>query len=227
VGYFEQALSALPHLPEQRHIREQAIDLRLALRSALVPIGDLGRILALLREAEALAVALDDPRRLGWVSHWLARQLYFGSAHDQAIAEFQRALALATAGGDAVQHALANQDLGTVYQAQGDYRRAIGCFEQTMAFLDGARRRERFGELVFPAAYTPAYLALCYAELGTFAEGRALAEEGLRIAETVDHPPRCPFHKFAASPAAARLYGLGGNKVRSNRWGRELNQARP
>ena len=38
---------------------------------------------------------------------------------------------------------------------------------------------------------------------------------------------RCPFHKFAASPAAARLYGRGGHKVRSNRWGRELNQARP
>ena len=38
---------------------------------------------------------------------------------------------------------------------------------------------------------------------------------------------RCPFHKFAASQAAARLYGLGGYKARSNRWGRELNQARP
>ena len=35
VGYFEQALSALPHLPETRDTREQAIDLRLALRSAL------------------------------------------------------------------------------------------------------------------------------------------------------------------------------------------------
>ena len=38
VGYFEQALSALPHLPEQRDTREQAIDLRLALRSALLPV---------------------------------------------------------------------------------------------------------------------------------------------------------------------------------------------
>src|SRR5262249_40525255 len=37
VGYFEQALSALPHLPETRDTREQAIDLRLALRSALWP----------------------------------------------------------------------------------------------------------------------------------------------------------------------------------------------
>ena len=38
VGYFEQALSALPHLPEQRHTLEQAIDLRLALRSALCAV---------------------------------------------------------------------------------------------------------------------------------------------------------------------------------------------
>lgn len=28
---------------------------------------------------------------------------------------------------------------------------------------------------------------------------------------------RCPFHKFAASQAAARLYGLGGYKARSKR----------
>ena len=73
VGYFEQALSALPHLPETRDTREQAIDLRLALRSALLPSGDFGRILAYLREAEALAAALDDPRRLGQVSLFLSR----------------------------------------------------------------------------------------------------------------------------------------------------------
>ena len=46
VGYFEQALSALPHRPEQRDTLEQAIDLRLALRSALLALGDFGRILA-------------------------------------------------------------------------------------------------------------------------------------------------------------------------------------
>ena len=72
VGYFEQALSALQHLPEKRDTREQAIDLRLALRSALLPSGDFGRILASLREAESLAAALDDPRRLGQVSLFLS-----------------------------------------------------------------------------------------------------------------------------------------------------------
>src|SRR4030095_12860091 len=72
VGYYEQALSVLPHLPEQRHTREQAIDLRLALRTALLPSGDFGRVLAYLREAEARAATLDDPRRLGQVSRFLS-----------------------------------------------------------------------------------------------------------------------------------------------------------
>jgi predicted ATPase len=70
VGYCEQALSALPHLPEQRQTREQAIDLRLALRAALWPSGDLERILAYLREAEAHGQAEEGcmcwPRRWRW-----------------------------------------------------------------------------------------------------------------------------------------------------------------
>ena len=112
VGYFEQALSALPHLPETRDTRAQAIDLRLALRSALQPSGDFGRILALLREAEALAEALDDPRRLGQVSRFLSNYFHIMGAHDQAIAAAQRALTLASAGGEVALQALANRYLG-------------------------------------------------------------------------------------------------------------------
>ena len=188
VGYFEQALSALPHLPEQRDTREQAIDLRLALRAALIPSGDLGRMLAYLREAETLAAALDDPRRLGQVSRFLALQYYFMGTHGQAIAAAQRALALATAGRDVVQQALANQYLGVAYQAQGNYRRAIDCFAQTVASLDGTRRYERFGEAFLPVVLSLAYLAWCHAELGMFTEDQAFGDEGLRIAEVVDHP---------------------------------------
>src|SRR4029450_2913369 len=105
--------------------------------------------------------------------------------YDQAIATAQRALALATADGEVVLHALANLSLGQAYHAQGDYRGAIDCCRQTMACLDGARRRERFGQVFLPAVQCQVRLAWCHAELGTFAEGRAFGEEGLRIAETV------------------------------------------
>ena len=187
VGSFEQALSALPHLPEQHDTNTQAIDLRLALRSALLPSGAFEHILVCLREAEALAAALDDHHRLGQVSIFLSNYFYNIGAPDQAVAAAQRALVLTTAGGEVVPHALANQHLGTAYLAQGDYRRAIDCYRQTVASLDGARRYERFGQTILPAVLSRAYLASCHAELGTFAEGSILGEEGLRIAEEIDH----------------------------------------
>jgi class 3 adenylate cyclase/tetratricopeptide (TPR) repeat protein len=187
VGYLEQALSALPHLPETHDTCEQAIDLRLALRTALQPSGDLRRILEALREAEALAAALDDPRRLGRISVFLTVHFHFMGAHDQAVAAGQRALGLATAGGDVVLQALANNYLGMAYQAQGDYQRAIDCLRQTVASLEGARRRERFGQVILPAVHSRTWLAWCHAELGMFAEGRALGHDGLRIAEAVTH----------------------------------------
>ena len=188
VESFEQALRALLHLPETRDTREQAIDLRLALRSALVPTGNVGRILATLREAEVLAAALDDVRRLAQVSLFLSYHFRSMGAYDQAIDAAQRALALVTAGGEGALQALANQFLGLAYRAQGDYRRAIDCLGQTVAFFDGARRHERFGQLILPAVVSRADLAGCHAELGMFAEGRVLGDEGLRIAEAVAHP---------------------------------------
>jgi tetratricopeptide (TPR) repeat protein len=188
VEYFEQALGALPHLPEQRDTREQAIDLRLAMRIALQPSGDWERLLAYLREAEALAVDLDDPRRLAQVSYFLSWHFFIMGVYDQAIAAAQCALALATVGGDVVQQALANYRLGIVYQAQDDYHRAADRLRQTVTSLDGARRHERFGQNFVPAVMARYWLAGCHAELGMFAEGRALGEEGLRIAEVVAHP---------------------------------------
>src|SRR4030095_10645396 len=83
-AYFEQALQALAHLPEQHDRREQAIDLRLAPRTALSPSGPPERLLACLREAEALAEALADPQRLGQVSLFLSHYFYTRGAYDQA-----------------------------------------------------------------------------------------------------------------------------------------------
>ncbi|HSF29096.1 MAG TPA: tetratricopeptide repeat protein [Candidatus Tectomicrobia bacterium] len=188
VEYFEEALSALAHLPETRATREQAIDLRFALYAVLMPLGNSGRILACLREAESLAATLDDQRRLRQVALFLPNHFYRMGAYDQAIAAAQRAITLAMVSGEVALHAQANYYLGTASQAQGDYRRAIDCFRQTVASLEGTPLHERFGLPNLPAVLSRAYLAVCYAELGMFVEGRALGEEGLRIAEAVAHP---------------------------------------
>jgi tetratricopeptide (TPR) repeat protein len=101
-------------------------------------------------------------------------------------------------------HPLANLHLGLAYQAQGDYRRAIDCFGQTVASLGGAQHREGFGGVYLPAVNSRTHLAWCHAELGTFAEGRAFGEEGLRIAEAITHPATLMVASYGVGQLALR-----------------------
>jgi len=70
----------------------------------------------------------------------------------------------------------------------GDYARAVASLEQNVATLQGDLRYERFGANFSIAVDSRAHLSLCHAELGAFTEGLAMAEEGLRVAETGNHP---------------------------------------
>jgi predicted ATPase len=187
VGCYEQALVPLEHLPEHRALREQAIDLRLDLYSARLVLGQLGRILHDFRVAETLAEALDDQRRLGRVSLSLAQYFVSVGQCDQAIASSQRALALAATSGDHYTPIEANFQLGVVYFIQGEYRQAMDVHRRALALLEGEPRDERFGQPVLPAVRSRTQLSLCLAEVGAFAEGIAVGEEGLRIAEEVKH----------------------------------------
>jgi len=188
VMYFEHALGTLSHLPERRDTQEQAIDLRLELRNALLPLGELGRVLDFLHEAETLAEELDDAQRLGRVSLHMTMHCFFIGDYDRAIATGQRALALAKALGDVVLQSLATYYLGSVYYFQGAYRQAIECNRRTIASLSGAHLYEPLGQAVLPAVMARAYLTRSLAEVGAFAEGSQISEEGFHIAEEVGHP---------------------------------------
>ncbi len=82
MSYFEQALEALKHLPEGRPMIEQAIDIRIDLRSSLQPLGEQPKVFERLREAEALAASIDDQRRLGQISAYLSG--YFVQAGERS-----------------------------------------------------------------------------------------------------------------------------------------------
>jgi tetratricopeptide (TPR) repeat protein len=70
--------------------------------------------------------------------------------------------------------------------------------------LEGAQRYERFGMALLPAVRSHADLARCHAELGTFAEGRTLGDEGLRIAEAVAHTASLMFAYWGIGLLALR-----------------------
>jgi predicted ATPase len=200
---FEQALVALQHLPDRRDTREQALELHFALRNALHQLSEPGRILDHLRQAEPLAEALGDHRRLGQIAGYMASCLLVLGDADRGLASAQRALAIATALGDVGLQIAANTQLGEVYLwGLSDYRRAGEVLRRNVEALQDAPLGERFGGAMVSSVHARAYLAWCLAELGAFAEGRRHGEEALRLAEAVEHPYSLAF----ACVAVGQLY---------------------
>jgi len=202
VVYMEQALVALQHLPESHDTLAQAIDLRIDLRQSLYPLGEFGRLLDYLREAEALATALGDQHRLGWVSTYMTSYFWLMGNQDQAIAFGQQALAVAEVRADFALQIEANYRLGQAYWALADYSRAIPCFERNVRCLEGNLSRERFGMSGFPAVLAREWLVMILAEQGAFVTGREQGEEMVRLAEAVNHP----FSLSGAYLAVGHLY---------------------
>jgi class 3 adenylate cyclase/tetratricopeptide (TPR) repeat protein len=188
VTYFEQALGALQRLPASPDTHAQTIDLRLDLRRALYPLGEIEQIFVCLQEAQTLAEALGDHHRLGWASAYLLAYFLQTGEPDSALTSGQRALAMAVDLGEVGLTVTAQNYLGQVYCSLGDYRRAVECFQKNVACLHGELLHERLGLPGLASVLSCSFLARNLAECGTFAEGRAPAEEGVRIAEAADHP---------------------------------------
>ena len=108
VASFEQALDALSHLPERRDTIEQAVDIRIDLRHALIPLGELERALDHLRAAETFAEALEDQRRLGWISCYMTHYFWLMGDHGRVTELAQRTLAIASAIEDSGLQAVTN-----------------------------------------------------------------------------------------------------------------------
>ena len=186
---FEQALAALEHLPDSRAVTEQAIDIRLCLRTALNAMGGEGvRILDHLRRAETLAQTLGDQLRLGQVYAEMGTNYWVTGDVNRAIVYGQRTLALAATLGHVGLQARAHLSLGQAYYDAGDYPRAVESLGRNVATLQGELLYERFGANNIVAVASRAWLSYCHAKLGVFTEGLTLAEDGFRVAETINHP---------------------------------------
>jgi class 3 adenylate cyclase/tetratricopeptide (TPR) repeat protein len=207
ITYLDQALEALKQLPETRQSIEQAIDIRLSMRSSLQPLGEQAKIFERMREAQGLAESLHDQRRLGQVSAYLSG--YFTQAGDdpiQAIENGQRALAISSAIGDFALQVQANHFLGTAYSTADDVRRAFTHFIRNVESLVGDQIYDRFG-LAFIASVGSRYqLVFLSAERGEFIEAAVHADEAVHVAEVANHP----FSLCTAYFSAGQLHLMKG-----------------
>ena len=187
VACYEQALDSLGHVLDSRETVEQAIDIRLALHSALIPLGEPTRTGAHLLKAEAQARALGDQARLGRVTAHLTNYFWLAGESDRAVEAGERACAIAEALDDQSLRIAGRCYLGQALHFRGDYRQAIAVLRPNLdAFLDD-RADDRCGLPGLAAVLTRGWLCWSLAEVGAFAEGITLGEEAVRIAEAADH----------------------------------------
>ena len=206
VGLFEQALAALEHVPETSTALRQGVDMRFDLRNALFPLGEFPRMMVHLRNAEALAKKLDDPRRLGRLSVYLSGSLGVSGRSAEGLSFARNAQAIAERLGDQELGVGANFYSGLTHHALGDARAAEADFQGVVATLSGERFRERCGLAGFPAVMARCYLTMLLAERGAFDDGRVTGAEGVRLAEALDHP----YSRIMASWGLAYLHETKG-----------------
>ena len=188
VSYFEQALAALAHLPDDGETREQAIDLHFSLRSSLNPLGERERGLEHLHAAEALANALGDQRHLARVSVNIARTLSQQGEHEQAVTACERIIVMAGTLGDYGLEAPATLRMGSAYYCLGNYPKALESLKRNLVPVNSPVVGERFGGVGLIFAFSRGSLAVTLSERGEFVEAVVRCTEAIQIAEAVGHP---------------------------------------
>jgi len=199
-AFFTQALEALAHLPTTREATELMIDIRLDIRSALIPLSEWARMGEHVREAERLARTIGDQHRLGRTANFMLNQCLLAGDYDRALRFGREALGIARALGDRSIEVVATTNLGGTHSARGEFSEAVAFFERNVA-LEGDVRYERFGSAGIQSAWSGAHLAEVLSELGRFDDAIERAEASVQIAEDANNPFTLSFGLFALGRA--------------------------
>ena len=184
IAHLEQALTALTHLPESRERDTQAVDLRIDLRTSLFLLGDTARNTVVLAEAEQLAEALGDARRLGWVTLYTGEnQRLIGDLADARMC-YGRARALAEAADDVALRVAAVQYLGIGAHLAGEYPTSVELLREAGREPSQGGRLVG-GSVVASNAVVYSWLARSLAVLGEFEEATVCARGAAATAEQV------------------------------------------
>ncbi len=209
--WFEQALGVLAALPESRSTLEQGFEIRLELRPVMQQLGEGGRMLERLREAEALAERLNDDRRRGRVCAVMTTNHSQLGQLDEALVTGARALEIAERLGDLRLRILTTSFLGLAHYYRGEYERVVDLATDNLAVLPADWVYEYFGIAAPPSVWDRCWLVRSLAQLGRFAEAAEYEAEAIRLAEPTNHA----FTVGMAHFAAGTLHPLKGDWVKA------------
>jgi len=213
IGYAEQALAALEHLPESAERQRTAIELYLDLRGSLYLIGEFNGSMSVLRKAEALAERLSDLEPLSWITMYIGENHRIQGNTAEALSCLERARVLSERTNASAVRTGATHFLGMTRYVVGDYREAVGLLrevaEDPKAF--DTRRKPTSGSRTAALSVNAGWLARSLAILGDFDEAISHGEEAIRLADSVG----TPYSMALAALSLGEVYRERGDFVRA------------
>jgi DNA-binding SARP family transcriptional activator len=186
-GAYEQALTAIAHLPESRRTLEQAVDIGLALHTSWYALAETERSYQALRAAEAPAQKLGDPRRSALLACQTGQYLWVTGRAREALPLFEHAATVAKSLDDFPLLMSSTLYIGSARFCLGDLRESEDAFRRVVNALQRASAGEKLGLHGFPLVFAGSGLTALLAEQGRFEEARAVGAESVRIAESLNH----------------------------------------
>jgi class 3 adenylate cyclase/tetratricopeptide (TPR) repeat protein len=204
VDWFEKGLVSLSRDPGADRTTA-AIDIRFDLRHAYLSLGKMDRALALVDEAQRLAEAIQDPRRLATALALRAAHLAFNAIGDaRALENAKLALSISETLDDDHLRAVATFFIGRIHYIRGDYTLAAEHFGRSIATLWPETTRQVTGFTYLPAVNFRTWQAWALAELGSFSAAFDAATSALRLAQDA----RSSYDEILA------LCAVGGTQLR-------------
>ena len=212
VQHLENALMAAGHLSGEGHAALE-VDLRIDLRHALTPLGQVQRSLENLGSAETVAARIGDRPRLGWIISFTANCLLIQARHAEALETGARALTIAQELSDEPLQIATRIYMARSRLARGECREAIELLREALRALDKKPADDFLGLPVLPATYARSVLAASLAETGNFREAAAQASDAARRAISSGQPDSIMWADWSRG-LVSLLRGAAGDAVR-------------
>jgi class 3 adenylate cyclase/tetratricopeptide (TPR) repeat protein len=187
IALFDRALESLRHLPAN-DAAPFAVDLRRLVCPALLAMGDIDRLIAVLREADRWASDMGDKRRQAAAQRQLAMGLWLAGEHRTGLGCAERAAAFAAEVDDFASGLIARFQVANHHHALGMVREAAEIYSSIAEALQGDLAYQRFESPGLRSVLALGLLAWCAIDLGDFPLARRAIDRAQSIVGKVPEP---------------------------------------
>jgi class 3 adenylate cyclase/tetratricopeptide (TPR) repeat protein len=187
LGLYDRALRALERLPADQSATV-AIDLHLHAFSPLLALGEIDRLVDVMRQADALAHVHGDKRRLAATTSQLSTALWLAGKHQAGLKSAEEAVRLANELDDFVLRLSARFNQANLLHATGALREAVEIYSGIVDSLVGDLELKRFGWPGIPSMLARGLLTWSLVSLGEFRRAREVKDRALALLGSIREP---------------------------------------